>query len=234
MGTVYDIIRPGFFSRQVAADGRRMEFDYRNEVIVINKVPVDFVFIGDSITHLWELNAYFTGKSGLVLNRGIGGDTTEYALKRLEADAIQLKPKYIVSLIGINNSWCTSGDFMGNKGTPVEPVIDQIVSDIAEMAALSKKNNIQFIICSILPTNAKSLAEPHRINEVVCGANARLKKLALENNLIYVDYFSHFVSEDGKTLKDGLTYDGCHPHVAGYNLMAKILKETLSANGIEI
>jgi hypothetical protein len=75
MSNRVDIIKPGLFSKQVNADNRRIEFDYKNEVIVSNKIAVDYVFIGDSITHMWELNAYFGKSQRLILNRGIGGDT---------------------------------------------------------------------------------------------------------------------------------------------------------------
>ena len=95
-----NFVKPGIFTVQAAADSRRVEFDTKNEVIVTNKVPVDFVFIGDSITHAWELNAYFGKMGRLILNRGIGGDTSEYLLRRFEADVLQLKPKYCVMLIG--------------------------------------------------------------------------------------------------------------------------------------
>ncbi|MEG1873735.1 MAG: GDSL-type esterase/lipase family protein [Ruthenibacterium sp.] len=99
------IIRPGLLSVSVSADSRRGEFDFKNQVIVENEVPVDFVFIGDSITQLWELNAYFNAPGQMVLNRGISGDTTEYVLKRFDADVVQLKPKHCVLMIGVNDAW---------------------------------------------------------------------------------------------------------------------------------
>ena len=77
----------------VAADSRRMEFDAKNEILIFHQTPVDYVFIGDSITHMWELQAYFKPNGWSIANRGIGGDTTKYVLKRFEADVLQLKPK---------------------------------------------------------------------------------------------------------------------------------------------
>lgn len=84
MKKTVEIIRPSFFSKSVPADFKRIEFDYKNEVIVANEVPVDYVFIGDSITERWELDAYFLGSGRLVLNRGMGSDSTEYIFKDLK------------------------------------------------------------------------------------------------------------------------------------------------------
>ena len=57
-------IRPGYLSRQVKSDDRRMEFDIKNEVLIRKEIPVDLLFIGDSITQMWELSAYFHSKIG--------------------------------------------------------------------------------------------------------------------------------------------------------------------------
>ena len=52
-------IKPGYLSQVFRADERRMEFDCKNQTIIQKECPVDIVFIGDSITQMWELEAYF-------------------------------------------------------------------------------------------------------------------------------------------------------------------------------
>ncbi len=99
-----ELIRLGLFGTTVAADTRRSEFDIKNEVLVSHHVPIDFVFIGDYITNLWELNAYFGQGGRYIVNRGIGGDISSIVLKRFDADVIQLQPKHVVIKIGVNNS----------------------------------------------------------------------------------------------------------------------------------
>lgn len=48
-----DMIKPGLFSPlQAAADQRRMEYDCKNECLIAEKTPVDYLFIGDSIINL--------------------------------------------------------------------------------------------------------------------------------------------------------------------------------------
>ena len=73
------------------------------------------MFIGDSITEYWELNAYFRNSDQLIINRGIAGDTTKYLKKRFYVDAVQLKPKYCILGIGINDSIELEGDIGKNS-----------------------------------------------------------------------------------------------------------------------
>ena len=47
----------------------------------------------------------------MIINRGIAGDTTKYLKKRFYVDAVQLKPKYCILGIGINDSIELEGDY---------------------------------------------------------------------------------------------------------------------------
>ena len=75
-------IRPGEFGLAVAADSRRGVFDYHNEALLARVVPIAAVFIGDSITDMWALDAFFQSTSGFLVNRGIGGDRSPYVRRR--------------------------------------------------------------------------------------------------------------------------------------------------------
>jgi len=52
------------------------------------------------------------------------------------------------------------------------------------------------------------------------------EKYCIENNTVYIDYFSSMVGEK-KELRSDLTYDGVHPDKKGYLIMEKILLETI-------
>jgi lysophospholipase L1-like esterase len=225
------VIKPGLFSQVAHADTRRSEFDVKNEVIVTNKVPVKFVFIGDSITHNWETGAYFHG-DGVIINRGIGGDNSEYMLRRFEADAIQLKPQYIVVLIGINDTWVL--DDVNTPNNTIEFVSKKILKNMEKLLLLCKERELDVIICSILPTCIPGNPHNRERNEMIVEINREIMDLCVREEQIYVDYHSSFIAEDGFTLREGLTSDGLHPHVFGYNVMAQVLKETLYKEGISI
>ena len=59
------VLKPGLFGVAAAADSRRYEFDSGNEELLLAGVRPDVVFIGDSITHLWEVQAYFGGSGAI-------------------------------------------------------------------------------------------------------------------------------------------------------------------------
>lgn len=230
-----DFIKPGYFSEQVAADSRRGEFDCKNQVIVQNGIPVDFVFIGDSITHMWELKAYFNKPNQMILNRGIGGDRTKYVLKRFDADVIQLKPKHCIMKIGVNDAWDLEFDYWKQlSGLSLEEVLKSATANIGEIAALAKQNKINLIICSVLPTNMKFTNKEDLRKQYIKLLNTNIKKLCEDNDLIYVDYHSAMVQEDGLTVKEGITIEELHPNVFGYNIMVDVLRETLKKHNIDI
>ena len=228
------VIDPGVFSVQVAADLRRGEFKTKNTILVENDVEVDFVFIGDSITHSCELNAYFGRDNKIIINRGISGDVTRYALKRFDADVIQLRPKYCICLIGINDAWDLEYNPVEHiEGKTVEEILNEAYTNYICMINKCKEANINFIICSVLPTNMTHTNRDHERNIYVFELNKKLKELCKREGLIYVDYYSEFVDENHR-VKDGLTFEGLHPNAEGYNLMMRILKETLKRNDIDI
>jgi len=231
--TRIEIVRPGYFATAAAADSRRGEFDIGNEILIAHQVPVDFVFIGDSITHMWELNAYFGRGEQFVVNRGIGGDISSHVLRRFDADVIQLKPKHVVIKIGVNNFWALDGATAHDRKTP-EQIIPSLVADIREMVRKAKASGITAIICSILPTNLPQSGHNGVRNSSIIQVNQELQLVAEEENAIYVDYHSHMTKEDGRQLREELADDGLHPHLLGYDIMAKVLSETLQQKGVSI
>ena len=99
------------------------------------------VFMGNSITEGWSTlqPEFFEGKP--YINRGISGQTTPQMLIRFRQDVIDLQPKLVLILAGIN-------DIAGNTGPSN---VTMITNNIMSMAELSKSNNIKVIISSILP-----------------------------------------------------------------------------------
>jgi len=218
------------FSVGVAADGRRGEFDFGNESLLLQGTRPDFVFIGDSITHLWELQAYFGGTGKVLINRGIGGDISTFVRKRFEADVIQLQPNYVVMKIGTND--------LGWALEQLNPAIsDTIFDNDSAMLDRAKEAGITMALCSILPIWGPSWYPSDefsaRKNAQIVALNGRLRQLAEEKSAIWVDYHSQMVGEDGQ-LRPELADDGVHPHHFGYALMADILRKTLAAHSVEL
>lgn len=183
------------------------------------KIPVQVVFYGNSITQIWnEIRPQFFTDNGFT-GRGIGGQTSSELLVRMRQDVIDLHPHTVVIMCGVN-------DIAENNG-PIS--LKHTVGNIISMCELAKANNIRPVLCSPLPArsfywNPSITDAPQQI--------AILKNLimqyAREQNILYVDYYSAMVAEDGG-LFSGLSDDEVHPNQAGYQIMEPIILRALSA-----
>ena len=228
-----DWIRPGYLTKIVRTDDRRQEFDCKNQVIVQNEVPVDVLFIGDSVIQMWELAAYFHGNGLRIVNRGIGGDCTSYLLHRFFADAVQLRPKYTVIMIGINDSWELEDDDMRQeKGRSVQDVINTAVKNMEKIFGIARENGMRIAVCSLLPTNMSWTNHEKERNDYICQYNQSLKILTKRFEQRFVDFHSAFLQNNGTILNKELSMEGLHPNVFGYNVMSSILKDELKSEDI--
>ena len=208
------------YSEKRPYNDKREIFNCRNSVFCVNGFTVDILFIGDSITERFEVYPYFN-KYGTVVNRGIGGEKTSELKNRFYFDALMLKPKVCVLAEGVNNTaelWRKEHE--GNKVSEqdVNSVLENFKSDMSEMIDLLKSENIIPVVGAVLPIGIKDCR-----NAVIIKENQILKKICSEKGVVFVDYYSALVSDDGITLKDVTFGDDLHPHVSGYNEMAKLL-----------
>jgi lysophospholipase L1-like esterase len=188
------------------------------------------VFFGDSITDIWHLDEYFPGKP--YINRGIGGQTTPQMLVRFRQDVIDLHPKVVVILAGTN-------DIAGNTG-PMR--LEDIEADYASMAELARLHDIKVIYASVLPVHNYTPKSQdffaQRSPEKIVALNAWLKNYCsssssnsrpsseVQNNCLYLDYFSAMVDDKGLMKKD-LADDGLHPNAAGFKVMAPLAEQAI-------
>ena len=180
---------------------------------------IKVVFMGNSITESW---LYFDSNffsSNSYVNRGISGQTTPQMLIRLKPDVINLNPKAVVILAGIN-------DIAGNTG-PME--IKNIAENIQSMAEISKANGIQVLICSVLPAIDFPWSPGMNPSIKVLELNTLLRSYCRENNIIYVDYYSSMVDKNGglKVPEYTSSDDLVHPNKNGYDVMKSIIQDSL-------
>jgi len=176
------------------------------------------VFFGDSITDMWPLAEYFPGKP--YLNRGIGGQTTPQMLVRFREDVIALQPKVVVILAGTN-------DIAGNTG-PMS--LEDVEANYASFAELAKAHGIRVVLSSVLPINNYSPESQElfadRSPAKILELNKWLKEYCVANGLVYLDYFTPMVDEQG-LLKRNLAGDGLHPNKTGYSIMAPLAEAAI-------
>ena len=172
------------------------------------------VFMGDSITEGWHFDApggVFNGKP--YINRGISGQTTPQMLVRFRQDVIDLKPKVVVILAGIN-------DIAGNTGPMT---LDETEGNLASMAELAAANHIRVVMCSVLPAFDFPWSPGLTPAPKVLALNAWIKGYAAEKGHVYVDY--HTAMKDARNgLPAALSGDGVHPLPAGYAVMAPLVE----------
>lgn len=176
------------------------------------------VYMGDSITDFWINNDSTFFKSNSYIDRGISGQTTGQMLVRFREDVINLKPKVVVILAGIN-------DIAENNG-PSKP--EDVFGNIVSMAQLARANNIKVVISSILPANKFPWRPSIIPTEKVVQLNAMLKEYATQNSIVYLDYYSAMADSE-KGLPANLAKDGIHPTLEGYKIMEPLAQKAIAA-----
>ena len=190
-----------------------------NELLKTSEKPIKAVFFGDSITEGWlQFNPSFFDSNNFV-GRGIGGQTTPQLLLRFRQDVLGLRPKKVIFLAGIN-------DIAENTG-PIS--IEAIMGNIKGMTEIAKANEVEMVLCAVLPANSFPWRPSIIPTRKVIKLNQMIKAYAQENNLIYIDYYTHMV-DDEQGLISTLGYYTVHPNKAGYALMEKVLLKSLQIN----
>ncbi len=190
-----------------------------NNKLLNSSDELKVVFMGNSITESWshfDPDFFLTNS---YINRGISGQTTPQMLIRFKPDVINLKPKAVAILAGIN-------DIAGNTG-PMQ--VENIAENIQSMAEISKANEIQVLICSVLPAIDFPWSPGLNPSTKVLRLNKLLKNYCRENNIIYVDYYSSMVDKNGglKVPEYTSSDDLVHPNKKGYEVMSNIIQDSL-------
>jgi lysophospholipase L1-like esterase len=193
--------------------------------IVLKHMPVDIVYIGDSITGQYATDVYF-GEYGRLINRGYGGERMQELGKRFESDALALKPRLVILASGINDTIPFYQKFKnGEEITETDKHKYLVETRIAYRQALEKAREagIPLWIATILPLGTKDFR-----TDFLMANNEQIKKLCKEYDTVCLDYHAQMIQDDGRTfIKDMHFGDDLHPHVKGYNVLSGIAKEQL-------
>lgn len=168
------------------------------------------VFLGDSITAIWDLPRFFGDRP--YVNRGIGGQTTQQMLVRVFPDVIDLKPGAMIILGGIN-------DIDKHTGPETAKMVEE---NLQAMTELAQKHGVKVVLCSLLPVRG----EWARYLPDVLKLNAWIKQYSLQAQVQFADYYVALADSHGM-LKKELTTDGIHPTPVGQALMAPIAEAAI-------
>ncbi len=159
----------------------------------------EIVFLGNSITEQGTWRELF--QNNHIVNRGIGGDTTDGVLYRLD-EVTTSHPDKIFLLIGTND--------LRNEKTP-----EYITQRITQITEKIKKDspNTELYLQSVFPTYNRSERPIFSIKEI----NKGIQKLADNHNVIFINLFSHFSNpDDNEQLYREFSLDGLHLNGKGY------------------
>lgn len=174
------------------------------------------IFMGDSITELWDLTQSFPGQP--YVNRGISGQTTAQMLLRFRQDVIELQPVAVIIQGGAND--------MGEVLGPMTLQMTQ--NNLASMAELARLHSIAVVLAAMLPTRdpggnkVTARCSPLKIRQL----NLWIREYCEKTRLVYLDFYSPMADGSG-LLRPGLSDDGLHPNAAGYAVMTPLMQNAI-------
>lgn len=183
----------------------------------------DVVFMGDSITHFWEvagrevLAREFAGWD--ILNLATAGDRTEHTLWVIEqADWKTLSPSVVMLMIGTNNR--------SAERYRTETAQDTFEGVKAVVAALRQKSpQTRILLLPIFPRGNDGTDTLRIHNSQV---NALLPTLCDGKAIHWIDFNHRFLdATDGTTLHHDIMPDQLHPGPKGYQIWADAVKAPL-------
>ncbi|MDC1255931.1 GDSL-type esterase/lipase family protein [bacterium] len=191
--------------------------DRHQEILSADKSNVDIVFLGDSITHNWEKNAYgfsiwqqYYGDKAF--NMGFGGDRTQHLLWRIENGELNnVNPKYVVLLIGTNNAPHNHPD---DTAKSIKVILEAIQTKLPQSIILLHR---------IFP-RSEAQSELRLVNEAV---NQRIKAFSNDEDIIFVDIYDVFIDRTSK-IPRSIMPDGVHPSTKGYEIWADELSNFIT------
>ena len=169
----------------------------------------DIVFLGNSITaggNDWSERLSIPN----IKNRGIGGDTTDGVIARLD-EIIYFKPKAVFLLIGINDLW---------NNPQTDSSIKRIGNNIHKIAInISQKSPKTIIyVQTVLPVKKEIYKNQIiSLNQIIKNNASNSKSYSV------IDLYSIFVNDSGLII-DELSYDGVHLNEKGYDHWVKFIK----------
>ncbi len=161
------------------------------------------VLVGDSLTNEYMVTEMLSGKN--ICNRGIGGDTSDGVLKRMDVSIFDINPKQLFLLIGANDLQST------------ENSNEAIVDNIKKICKKSKefRNDMVINCVSIAPVSEEVLAHVDkdtvgkRANARIRDINVLIKAMAKKEGYNYIDLYNFLANENG-SLRGEYTREGLH------------------------
>ena len=175
----------------------------------------ELCFIGDSITHQWDLNYFFPGYS-IKKHAVVGAKVSDID----KWDVSDCKGLTTVILIGTNDIGTIR--LVDQKAASSRSYFAKLFMERAR-----RINAERLVVVSILPRNYFGKQDTS-VNQNIELQNAVLKDSLRSSSLrfTYVNAYSYFLG-DGYEIDEDLLYDGLHPSPEGYEVLTRKVREKL-------
>ena len=193
-------------------------FSYLNKNICRQN---QIVLVGDSITELFNMELFdeFCKVYGVnIYNRGISGDTSDRLLERLDENVLNINPKAVVLLIGINDL---------TAGADVEYIAGNIEATVERIR--NSNPNTLIVLQAVYPVNTKMYRSIvlKKAAKKISTLNSKIKSIANKYGTDYIDFTNKLSDSDGMFSSE-LTYDGLHPTAKGFSVVANEIESILT------
>ena len=166
-----------------------------------------FLFLGDSLIEFFDWQQRFPDRQ--IYNFGSAGETAEGLLSRLPHIMARFhSPGLIMIMTGTNNIAMEDYGFLFTYAKIID-LLQQNYSDAV------------IVMTSLLPMDLFFLGD------AVLRVNKRLREIARNMNILYLDLYPLFLGDDAKPVKRYYEADGVHLSKEGYEIWAKALENSI-------
>ena len=165
------------------------------------------LFMGDSLIEFFNWQERFPDKK--ILNYGVAGETAEGLFSRLPSIINRVKsPDLVMIMTGINNVAMEDYGFLFTY--------EKIVTRLKEVYGQTT-----IAMVSLLPVNLFFLGD------AIPRVNERLKDIAQNNSILYLDLYPLFLDENSRTIASCFEADGVHLSPQGYEVWSRALENSV-------
>jgi lysophospholipase L1-like esterase len=178
---------------------------------------VDVLFLGDSITQGWADNAVWKQRyvPRKPANFGIGGDTTQNVLWRIEnGSLVGIDPKVVVLLIGTNN--------LGIHDDSPDDVAKGVGAIVRSIHRRSPGTKV--LLLAVFPRDERPGT---KFRKAIAAINPQIAKLDDGKTVRFLDIGEKFLAADGTLPKDVMP-DALHLSEKGYAIWADAMEPLLA------
>jgi lysophospholipase L1-like esterase len=193
----------------------------KSQFEILPKTLSRIVFLGDSLTEECQWAELLENHN--IKNRGIGGDTTDLILNRLDTILV-LQPKKVFLMMGINDM--LGSDEASKTIKQILLVYSAILTEFRE-----KIPKTEVFIQSVLPVHNR-VTRHWQDKKNIIQLNLQLKQLAKEFSYQYIDVYS-YLSDSENQLDICYTEDGLHLNGQGYLRWKKAIEKYVNDKVVE-